>query len=523
MTQALAAYNRKDYARSSELYVQAIAAGSDDQTAAYNAACAFALAGNKEQAFSYLSRAVETQAAPVDQLEKDADLASLHADPRWQDTLNASAKATARRRVLWSSPSFETPYKPVLTEDEKIAGLSRLWSETKYNFVDTERLIDVDWDGLYVRYLPKVRAARTTYDYYRVLQELIAKLEDAHSNVYFPEALFDEFLGKPGLHTRMIDGKVIVLDVWDPELRNTGIAPGMEIVRIDGVPVRQFAEREVAPYASVATAQDLEVRLFEYFLLLGPVQKPLRLALQAADGAVSEHTVRRKPAVQRRMFTPTEPAFVHRTLPGNVAYVALNSFEDNTAAAEFIKAFDDIARSSALIIDVRDNGGGSTDVGYRVLATLVATGFLGSSWATRDYKPSYRAWGYANPMYRRPADHVVADPAHHYADDKPVIVLTSARTFSAAEDFVVAFDQTKRGTIIGELTGGSTGIPLSFALPGGGSARVCTKRDSYADGTAFVDVGIKPQIVVHPTVADVRAGKDAVLDAALAHIASRLR
>lgn len=59
-----------------------------------------------------------------------------------------------------------------------------------------------------------------------------------------------------------------------------------------------------------------------------------------------------------------------------------------------------------------------------------------------------------------------------------MIVLTSARTYSAAEDFVVAFDAMKRGTIVGEPTGGSTGQPLLFVLPGGGTGRVCTKRDS---------------------------------------------
>jgi hypothetical protein len=60
-----------------------------------------------------------------------------------------------------------------------------------------------------------------------------------------------------------------------------------------------------------------------------------------------------------------------------------------------------------------------------------------------------------------------------------VLVLTSARTYSAAEDFVVAFDAMQRGRIVGEATGGSTGQPLLFDLPGGGKARICTKRDSY--------------------------------------------
>jgi C-terminal processing protease CtpA/Prc len=74
---------------------------------------------------------------------------------------------------------------------------------------------------------------------------------------------------------------------------------------------------------------------------------------------------------------------------------------------------------------------------------------------------------------------------------------------------------TVRGKIAGEPTGGSTGQPLFFKLPGGGMARVCTKRDSYPDGRDFVGKGVQPQIIVHPTVSDVRAGRDPVLEAAL--------
>ena len=96
-----------------------------------------------------------------------------------------------------------------------------------------------------------------------------------------------------------------------------------------------------------------------------------------------------------------------------------------------------------------------------------------------------------------------------------MFVLTSARTYSAAEDFAVAFDTMQRGRIVGEATGGSTGQPLIVALPGGAMARICTKRDTYSDGREFVGVGVQPEVVVHPTVADFRAGRDTVLEAAL--------
>jgi hypothetical protein len=54
---------------------------------------------------------------------------------------------------------------------------------------------------------------------------------------------------------------------------------------------------------------------------------------------------------------------------------------------------------------------------------------------------------------------------------KPIVVLSSPRTFSAAEDFLVAFKPLKRGLIVGEPSGGSTGQPLIISLPGGLGSR----------------------------------------------------
>jgi C-terminal processing protease CtpA/Prc len=98
---------------------------------------------------------------------------------------------------------------------------------------------------------------------------------------------------------------------------------------------------------------------------------------------------------------------------------------------------------------------------------------------------------------------------------KPVIVLTSARTYSAAEDFTMTFIGMKRGAVMGEPTGGSTGQPLVFKLPGGGFGYVVTKRDTFPDGKEFVGIGIQPDIIVRPRIDDFLAGRDNLLIAAI--------
>jgi len=426
----------------------------------------------------------------------------------------AGAMAQQQPAMQWETPALAGSYKENISEDEKIAGLSKLWSEVKYNFVDTATLEKLDWDKLYLETLPRVRAARSTEEYYRVLLEMAGKLKDGHTNVYPPHELFDRMMGLPLLKTRPIEGRVIVTEVLDPGLRAKGIMPGLEVVSVDGTEVKAYAARELAPYVSASTPQDEELRTFGYEFLRGAVGSAPRVAFRNAAGKQFEQQVPRVNSEARKAAVANSPSFEFSMLPGDVAYVSLNSFEDNSAADAWLAAFDEISKSSALVIDVRRNGGGNSDVGYKILATLDNKAFLTSRWATRDYKPTWRAWEKEQPMYAEAPEAVQPDPQRQYA--KPVLVLTGAATFSAAEDFAVAFDGMQRGTLVGTATGGSSGQPLFIKLPGGGSARICTKQDTYPDGRAFVGVGVQPQHIVQQTVEGVRAGRDEVLEAALA-------
>ena len=161
-------------------------------------------------------------------------------------------------------------------------------------------------------------------------------------------------------------------------------------------------------------------------------------------------------------------------------------------------------------MDLRLNGGGSSDIGYEVIRSLVDRPVPGSRQVMRRYNPTDRARGSLMEWTELPADDIQPRGGPRFS--RPVAVLIGPATFSAAEDFLVAWKNSARGKTIGEPSGGSTGLPLSFQLPGGGSARVCTKRDTFPDGTEWVGKGIEPDILVRPTAADIRAGRDTVLE-----------
>jgi C-terminal processing protease CtpA/Prc len=136
-------------------------------------------------------------------------------------------------------------------------------------------------------------------------------------------------------------------------------------------------------------------------------------------------------------------------LTGNVGYLEFRSFEHPRYAGESaVAAMNFLANSSALIVDLRQNTGGQSS-----MVALISSYLFD--------QPVH-----LNSIYRREHDQVDQFwtlpyvPGRRFGGDKPVYVLTSSKTFSAAEEFAYNLKSRARATIIGELTRGG-------AHPGG--------------------------------------------------------
>jgi carboxyl-terminal processing protease len=488
------------------------------QISDYNTACYFALSGNKRLAFAYLRKAIQDGFDRPQLMLEDTDFNSLHKESEWPSLVNrvqqnASGKNDDKNLFFnqpgfWDSKYFQTAYRENLSEDEKIAGLSKFWMEAKYNFANFDLVPEINIDSLYFAYLPKVKNTKSTLEYFNVLREMCANLKDSHTLINAPEELRSEVYARPLVRTRLIEDKVLVIEA-DSSLRQKGIKAGMEILMVNGLPVKEYAAKVIAPYQSASTSQDMDVRKYDYALLAGSINQFIELKLSDEKGNVSDKTISRVTPAERSAKISYPPA-VYKMLPGNIAYLAINTFVNDSGTKAFVRNYPEIAKSSAIILDLRNNGGGSTD--WDILEYLIDSSSRVHKAYSRQYIPTWRAW-------RRPQetwgsyDGISPNKNHYYS--RPVILLISPRTYSAAEDFSAAFKTLKRGLIIGEATGGSTGQPLGFTLIGNINAQVCTKRDQYPNGDDFVGKGILPDIVVKPTVIDIRKGIDTQLEAAL--------
>jgi len=175
------------------------------------------------------------------------------------------------------------------------------------------------------------------------------------------------------------------------------------------------------------------------------------------------------------MFTRTE------VLAGNVGFMKVRHFMGTNQ--EIDDAMSKLAGVSALVIDLGDSLGGEPELVQHFSSYL---------FAQRTHLLNMLARGEAQPMERWTAD----VPGRRFPNE-PVYVLTSARTFSAAESFAFGLQATRRATIVGETTRGGGHFTTFKRLPQGFSLVLPIGR-AYdpRTGKGWQGQGVQPDINV---------------------------
>lgn len=188
-----------------------------------------------------------------------------------------------------------------------------------------------------------------------------------------------------------------------------------------------------------------------------------------------------------------------RRLPGNVGYLDLRSFPPpSVAATTAAGAMNFLGGSDAVIIDLRQNSGGTGD-----MVLFLATYFFDQPTALLN--TVRRAQG--TSTQDRTLPYV---PGPRLAKQE-LFILTSKTTFSAAEAFAFGLQQLKRATVVGEVTRGGanagryTDVPPNFRVFISNAHAL-----SPATGTSWDKVGIKPDIAAEAGDALTVAHREAV-------------
>ncbi len=167
-------------------------------------------------------------------------------------------------------------------------------------------------------------------------------------------------------------------------------------------------------------------------------------------------------------------------LPQNVGYMYYSSFSYpvGDSAMDAVLAY--CASADGLIIDVRDNGGGSLTNVESIVSRFISKRTLAGSICHKT-GPGRDQFSEPYKYYYNPA------PAGRVMWAKPVVVLCNRSTFSAANNFVSVMKSLPNVTVAGATTGGGSGIPFNSELNTGGGIRFSASpvRDPEGNLTEF--------------------------------------
>ena len=186
---------------------------------------------------------------------------------------------------------------------------------------------------------------------------------------------------------------------------------------------------------------------------------------------------------------------------GKYGYIYYSSFSSSIGYMDqILKRFQ---TTRGLIIDLRDNGGGS----------------LGNAELLADYIADTRRLTYRMRYKNGPGHNDFSDFKDHYSEPKgigytnPIIILTNRQCYSATSFFVTMAKEFPNVIVLGDTTGGGAGLPVDYILPGGWRVRLSTTRGTDARGVDF-ERGVEPDEKCDQDTALLLTGVDSMIERA---------
>ncbi len=198
--------------------------------------------------------------------------------------------------------------------------------------------------------------------------------------------------------------------------------------------------------------------------------------------------------LNNRFSSTPDNNIVYGKVKDNVGYILIKSFDSKKLQKKNFRLIDDILEQlfncAGLIVDVRDNGGGNSGFA-KIIVNRFADNKRQVSFVRYRNGPDHDNFTDYIPQY------IFPEGKRQYT--KPVAVLTNRKSFSATEYFVLAMRTLPHVTIIGDTTGGGSGIPISRELPNGWAYRLPRSMQLTPDSVNYEGIGLAPYIfVVNP-------------------------
>jgi C-terminal processing protease CtpA/Prc len=351
-------------------------------------------------------------------------------------------------------------------------------------------LVSIDWKVELDTALRDALDDRSAAEHLVTLRRLIAKAPDGHGDVTCPGATDLAF---PPFAVDFIENRIVVT-----ASESKAIEQGDVILSIDGLPAAQLLAEQAALFSGSS-----QWRLGRGLKQLG--RGPLGssyVTMLHRGGADLRVDVTRIDHVVSEVPSLTS---IERLVDG-VYYVDLR----RATRADIDAVVGRLAGAPGVVFDLRGYPNGN----HQILSHLLTRPDDVTTWAAapRVTRPdraatpsSWDAEGWTLPAL---TPHIGGR----------VAFLTSRSSISYAESIMGLVEHYRLGEIVGATTAGTNGDIAQIAAPTGCTIIFTGRRVTRLDGSRFHLLGVQPTIPVSPTIAGVLAGRDEVLERALAYV-----
>ncbi len=226
------------------------------------------------------------------------------------------------------------------------------------------------------------------------------------------------------------------------------------------------------------------------------------------NGGIDRSSFVADSVVARRFTAPVRKAgsdqWSYAWLADSIGYLRIDGFQnDRRTVAEIDAILNTFRRARGLVIDLRKHFGGDDRAANAVINRFATSRLL--------YMTSRSRSGDRHDQFIAPRE-FYAEPRGNWQFTKPVVVLTSRRTVSAGENFLLGMRELSQVTVIGDVTSGAFSDVGHFKLRNGWELNFPFNRFLDRHGFSWEGVGLAPDMRYVASAADIAAGRDPLLE-----------
>jgi C-terminal processing protease CtpA/Prc len=387
--------------------------------------------------------------------------------------------------------------QPCPTQSLRLLGVCRYWNMLQYYY--PYKYLLGDWERVLPEQLPRFAAAATPLSYRHAAQALFTRVRDGHARYYPPDPLLEAERGayQVAVSLQFLDNQAVVVGVrHDEQVPASPLAPGDVLTHFAGTAVADLVRQRLPEASGSNRAAQLNTIALNLPYCATPqvnVQvlrdgRPLQLIVPT----VRVGTV---PAAQS---APADS--LYRFLTPQVGYIDMARIT-RAKLPVIMRAF---AHTKGIVVDQRNYPGEfvATQLPAYLLARPVV--FVKATRYDATY-PGRFLW--------QPPDTLL--PAGLPPYPGRVVVLVNEVSRSLAEYTAMALRATPHALLLGSQTAGADGNSTPITLPGGLKTLMTGLGIYYPDGGETQQVGLRPDVIVRPTIAGLRQGRDELRDRAV--------